>query len=221
MLRPLLLFTLLSVALSGSVSAQSNVRFGLTATPLFQWPNILDPTTKNDAMKLGLQYGLLMDFLIGQNERYAFHTGFLHSMGGLRLAVADADSSGPRIDKRNLKVQHIDIPLSIRLRTNEIGYMTYYGQFGFTPGITVSRRIDQTSSSEDAQFTFTNQKTKDIKPFTIPLSLGGGVEYSVGGGTSIMAGLFFDNGFTNFYDGSGVTDRITMRRIGLRIGVLF
>lgn len=221
MLRSLSLFAVLFLALAGSLTAQSNVRFGLTATPLFQWPNILDPTTKNDGMKLGLQYGLLMDFLIGQNERYAFHTGFMHSMGGLRLQVADADSSGPRVDKRNLKVQHIDIPLSIRLRTNEIGYMTYYGQFGFTPGITVSRRIDQTSSSEEAQYTFTNQKTKDVKPFNIPLSLGGGVEYSVGGGTSLMAGLFFDNGFTNFYDGSGVTDRITMRRIGLRIGVLF
>lgn len=221
MLRSLILFALLSVALGGSLAAQSNVRFGLTATPLFQWPNILDPTTKNDGMKLGLQYGILMDFMIGQNERYAFHTGFLHTMGGLRLQVNDGDSVGSRTDKRNLKVQHIEIPLSIRLRTNEIGYMTYYGQFGFTPGITVSRRLDQTSSSDDVQYNFTNQKTNDVLPFNIPLSLGGGVEYSVGGGTSLMAGLFFDNGFTNIYKGPGVTDRITLRRIGLRLGVLF
>lgn len=215
---------LLVVLLFFSVTSMGqNVRFGLTGSPQFDFARILPNNVESGGVRLGFSYGLLIDLRIDNNERYAFATGLLHTLTGLNLDVNYSDTAGTviRTDQRTLKIQYIEIPLTMRLRTNEIGYMTYYGQIGLIPGIRVSSRLDQESNAADPSLTFENQKTKDIGFLNLALQIGAGVEYSVSSSTHLVGGLYYNNGFTNVYDGDNVNDKISLRNLGIRLGVLF
>ena len=218
-------FFFLLVLLMGSfVTFGQNLRFGLTATPQFGFPCILASNVRSTGVKVGLSYGLLLDLRIDNNERYAFSTGFLHTLTGMNLDVDIKNAAGDsiiRTDSRNLKLQYIEIPLTIRLRTNEIGYITYYGQFGIVPGINVSSRLDQESTDPSAEYNFTNEKIKDAGFANLSLHFGLGLEYSVSSSTQLMGGLYYSNGFTNVYKPDDIHDKISLRNIGLRLAVLF
>ena len=219
LLLPILVLLLVSITAFGQ-----NLRFGLTASPEFTFARILPDNVTSNGLTVGLAYGLLLDLSIDNNERYAFHTGFIHKLTGLNLEVAvkDANDSIVRTDTRKLKIQYIEIPLTIRLRTNEIGYITYWGQFGFTPGINVSARMDQESTDQSPMQNFKNQKIGgDIGFANLSLTFGGGIEYSVSSSTQLLAGLYYDNGFTNVYSPDDINDKISLRSLGLRLGVLF
>lgn len=219
-----LLFSILVLFLCSLTIFGQNLRFGLTATPQVGFPRILAGNVTNAGVKLGLSYGLLIDFSIDNNERYAFSTGFLHTITGLNLDVDIKNAAGDsiiRTDSRNLKIQYIEIPLTIRLRTNEIGYITYYGQFGFVPGINVSSRMDQESTEPGDEYNFTNKKIKEIGFANLALHIGIGMEYSVSSSTQLLGGIYYSNGFTNVYNPKDIGDKISLRQIGLRLGVLF
>jgi hypothetical protein len=47
---------------------------------------------------------------------------------------------------------------------------------------------------------------EDIGIFRTSLIIGGGIEYNLSGDASIVAGLIFNNGFSNILNGSGVED---------------
>lgn len=218
-----LLVTILSVALS--TQAQT-VRFGLTASPVFSFPYSLDASLENDGVKLGFSYGLLLDLAVDNNNRYAFHTGFLHTLTGVRVQQNITDTAGTVVQtlSQELKYQYVEIPLTMRLRTNEIGYITYWGQFGITPGILVANRYDQIGNPDPTGLlSFENERVPNAIPVNLALTIGGGIEYSLGGATSVLAGLMYQNGFTNIwnYDKADKDDRLSMRNITLRVGLLF
>jgi hypothetical protein len=214
------LFVLLALVMN---TYGQSLRFGLTASPEFTFARILPDNVTSNGLTVGFAYGLLLDLRIDNNERYAFHTGFIHKLTGLNLDVdvKDVNDSILRKDTRNLKIQYIEVPLTIRLRTNEIGYITYWGLFGFTPGINVSARMDQ-ESTDPAFSDIKNEKIgADIGFANLSLTFGGGIEYSVSSSTHLMAGLYYNNGFTNVYSPDDVDDKISLRSLGLRLGVLF
>lgn len=205
-----------------TLASAQQFRFGLTASPQFAFSKSNDQAVDQDGIKLGLEYGLLIDYSLDMNQRYAFHTGFIHALTGTKIVTNTFDSSGNIVSSssQNLKFQYINIPLSMRLRTNEIGYITYWGQFGVTPGILVSSRYDQ---SENGTMTVTNEKLDGAVPVNLSLTLGGGIEYSLGGASSLLVGLQYNNGFTNVYNDkdNDDDDKLSFRNITLRIGFLF
>lgn len=222
MKRSLLAFGLL---MTGLLAFGQNVRFGIMASPQFAFSRSNDQMVSQDGIKLGLQYGLMIDFALDLNQRYAVHTGFYHSLTGARI-IQSVDSAGTTVltKSQHFKYQYINIPLTMRLRTNEIGYITYWGQFGVTPGILVSSRIDQTADPDpNGQFTRENEKLDGAVPINLSLTLGGGIEYSLGGATSLIAGLQYNNGFTNVYDDKDgdKDDKLSFRNVRLRFGFLF
>lgn len=221
MMKHFWLTCLLVAGLVSSLTAQQ-FRFGLTASPQFAFSKSNDQAVDQDGIKLGLEYGLLIDYSLDMNQRYAFHTGIIHSLTGANIVYNTVDSSGTITNTRsqNLKFQYINIPLSMRLRTNEIGYITYWGQFGVTPGILVSGRYDE---AENGTSTVTNEKLDGAVPVNLSLTLGGGIEYSLGGASSLLLGLQYNNGFTNVYNDkdNDDDDKLSFRNITLRVGFLF
>ncbi len=218
------LLLIVLIAIGQSAHAQG-VKFGLTASPQFAFASTFDNDVSTDGVKLGLEYGLLVDYILDINGRYAFHTGFLHSLTGAKVAIEQTDTSGnTTIIRQDLKYQYINIPLTMRLRTNEIGYITYWGQFGLTPGINVSSRIDQ-SAEPDPNEVYLRENEKlggESVLFNLSLTVGGGIEYSLGGATALMVGLQYQNGFTNVLDNDNLLDEtINFRNLTLRAGFLF
>ena len=102
-----------------------------------------------------------------------------------------------------LKLQYVDIPLSLKLRTNEIGYITYLGQIGFDLGINIGAKtaIEVFDAAGNTFFSADDEKISDeINLFRAGLVVGAGAEYNISGNTAIVLGLSYHNGFTNIYD---------------------
>ena len=212
-------------------------RFGLTGSPVFSWMKIDGEEFQNEGSRLGFQYGLLLDQTIGNVERYAFSTGFIINMTGGQYSYTDTtpvaiDSISvitSRAKEVVAKVQYIEIPLTIKLRTNEVNYMTYYGQFGITPGINIRARGEFTSdpdpSGENASDLDLREDNNpdDIKCniFNISLTLGAGLEYSMSENTALVGGVFFQNGFSGIINDKFDDNAAKLKQIGIRLGVLF
>jgi hypothetical protein len=121
----------------------------------------------------------------------------------------------------------VAIPVTFRLRTNEIGYLTYYGQFGLTPGINVRARGTTDSNPGDTK------EKQDYNPvigfFNLALSFGAGIEYSLSGNTALLAGLFFENGIVpvvdkkedTFLNDDEENNRTIVNTAGIKLGVFF
>jgi opacity protein-like surface antigen len=187
---------------SGTAIAQE-FRFGLTASPLFSWFRVGGEEVESDGPRIGFQYGLIFEPTIGSVERYAFTTGVIVNITGGNLY--STDTSGKEYYS-TVKSQYIEIPLAVKLRTNEVNYMTYYGLFGITPGMNIQARYhledgDGNVIIEDDDIRDPTSGD-DYNFFNLSLSVGAGVEYAMTENTAITGGIFFQNGFLNVMDNS-------------------
>src|SRR5437764_2973738 len=121
---------------SGILSAQDNasgdskLRFGFKVAPSLAW---LKPDVKgfsSNGSKIGFIYGIMMDYNFAKN--YSFSTGVEVSYRGGKLKheyVYNSSQNNPNTYSGNdaYNIKYIELPLTIKMRTNEIGYITYFG----------------------------------------------------------------------------------------------
>jgi hypothetical protein len=152
------------------------------------------------------------------------------------------------LTKRQYKSTYLTIPLNLRLKTKEIGYITYYGNIGVLANIHL-----KTKANDDVyQFNSGNGNgydpniikndnldvSKDMAFTKFGFNIGGGIEFNLSGSTSIIAGLNFIQGFSNYVrgtskynvdipksDSNGSTvaldQKFVTQGIALTLGVLF
>jgi hypothetical protein len=112
-----------------------------------------------------------------------------------------------QLNERQYKATYITIPLVLKLKTKEIGTMTYFGQFGLNNSIRWKASandnvtaIKQTSTGIALGATETKSKvnvTKDVAFFKSALTFGAGAEMNLSGSTSLTFGLNYNLGFMN------------------------
>ncbi|MBL0328406.1 MAG: PorT family protein [Bacteroidetes bacterium] len=114
-----------------------------------------------------------------------------------------------QLNERQYKATYITIPLMLKLKTKEIGTMTYFGQFGFNTSFrwkaNVTDKVTVLPPSNGVGGTETKTKvdmTKDMSFFKASLAFGFGAEMNLSGTTSLVFGLNYDLGFTNAVKGS-------------------
>lgn len=133
-------------------------------------------------------------------------------------------------------MQYIEIPLTLKLKTNEIGYLTYFLQFGLSPGICIRSKADFTTSIQSGGVTASSSSDKvDVKNginnINLSMIIGGGVEYTLSGSTTLLLGVQFNNGFLDVLDDKfddgllSEDDRKTLKAnsnyLALTVGILF
>jgi hypothetical protein len=112
-----------------------------------------------------------------------------------------------QLNERKFKVSYITIPLSLKLKTKEIGMMTYFGQFGVNNSFRWKAKADDKLSVLDAaNFGALESKsnidiTKDVSFYTAALNFGAGAEMNLSGSTSLLIALNYNLGFTNVVKG--------------------
>ncbi len=110
-----------------------------------------------------------------------------------------------QLNKRTYKVTYITIPLSIKMKTKEIGSLTYYGHIGMNNSFRWKASAnDELQVINDATNTLgTNDNkskidiTKDVSVYAVSLNFGVGSELNFSGTTSLTFGLSYNLGFTN------------------------
>ncbi len=232
-INTLILFSLLTLlSFAQSTNTPSNkFRLGFKVSPNVSWL-----ASDNSNMTVGetsLQFGYGLNFDIFFAENYAIGTGFnINNTGGKYSYFAeytgdDFDANGVALPNmkqvglisRDLRLQYLQIPLTFKMKTNEIGYITYWGQFGLGLNMNLKAlsndEIDFISYQDKNSFEWitSNRETStlesndiknEINIFSSNLIFAAGIEYNLSGNTSILAGLTFQNGFTDVLKGSGV-----------------
>jgi len=197
-------------------------KLGLTAYPTVGW---LKPQVgKSNGVSLGFAYGLLADFNFAEN--YSFSTGLtITTVNGksteintpyytTQIPVAGSAQNPLEI---KYKLQYIELPFTLKLRTVKIGEVRWYGQFGLSNDFNIGAKqdVDVTGGSKYADL----KVSDNIKFYRAGLIIGAGGEFNIGGQSSITAGLTFNNGFTDITEDKDTSVR--NHYIGINFGVFF
>ena len=232
------IFAIISVVcITGIVAAQDNkpetkFRFGFKVAPSIAW---MKPDVKyfsSDGSRIGFIYGLMFDYNLSKN--YAIGTGIEVSYRGGKLKYNYDFSSGNTIHTYSgddtYMLKYIELPVTIKMKTNEIGYMTYFGQFGLQPAFKISAKEDyaqkKTTPSVTPKDTSETDVNVDVSPINLSLLFAIGAEYRISGNTSIVVALQFSNGFTDVLTGTNHDDTSTELKaisnyFSLNVGVFF
>jgi hypothetical protein len=111
-----------------------------------------------------------------------------------------------RLLTRNYKVGYIHIPLGFKLKTKELGGITYYGQIGGDLFIRTGAKGDDHVSYTDpvsGSVTESDMKGTKLPGSTVNLlngaaHVGAGIEYRISGSTAITASIQYRHGIMNF-----------------------
>ncbi len=138
---------------------------------------------------------------------------------------------------RKIKANYVNIPIALKMKTNEIGYLTYYGQFGANFGFkTKARAFDQVAIMDSIGDPTPTQATKEkidlnsgVSPIRVGLLIGAGAEYNFSGSTSAFLTIQYNHYFTgalrtdNFedylfkYDNTGTTISDTYKPVAAKV----
>lgn len=188
------LFLFLLAPLPFFANAQGEFRLGFKGNPLF---STIRPNTdfhKSEGTKVGLSYGLMFDYFIKDN--YALSSEFAITSQGGKLAYSRADTTV----ESDIRLRYIEIPLVIKLRTNDISEgIRIFGKFGLGLGFNIksSAKIDYKKGNTYFAKDDIKSASSYIQPFNASLIVGGGVEYNLAENFDLVLGLTYSNGFSN------------------------
>ncbi len=231
MKKLLLSFSLLIISISAFTQEKQSFKLGLKMAPSFAWLKSDTKGYDSDGSKFGFAWGLISEFKFA--DRYAFATGIDVTYRGGKFKTVEEfktvftgeDSVISTNSSYNMK--YIEIPLTLKLKTNEIGSLTYFFQIGVSPGVNISAKksfesntqttvggiIQNTPDSDDDV-----ENNEEINNFNLSLVVGAGVEYNISGETILIGGLQFNNGLLDAFDGDPT---VNTNYLALTLGVLF
>jgi len=218
-MKKILLFTALIVSLN--LTGQ-DFRIGINFDPVMSWFSPNSKTIDGAGAKLGFNGGLMLETTFRQN--YVFATGIdLTYLGGNLLydnstiITVDKDADTTLLANTTVEytLQYLSIPLSLKLKTNPIGYISYYGQVGLTPQFNISAK----ATSDNGNKLDNDNVNKEIGLLNLSFFIGGGIEYDLGGTTALNIGIFYNNGFIDLLADKDY--KAALNYVNLRLGVLF
>lgn len=187
---------------NNSNGEEKNIRLGLAINPNIGWFRYNDDTYDGGA-KMGFSYGLIAD--LGFSKNYYFSTGLLINS----IASSANFPENKEYDMRRL--QYVDVPLTIKLKSEENDMGRFYGQFGFTTGFKVSGKQRLAGETKKVDI-----DKEDL--FRLGLQLGGGLEWKLNDNLALMTGLSFNNGFTRAINEAG---KPKTSFVALNLGLFF
>lgn len=211
-----ILVLLSSIALKG----QGVTKFSVHVDPQFAWFGSDESHIQNSGSVFQAQYGLQMDRYFDKN--YAFILGFgVNNLGG-NLFYTDSTTFVSKGDSLwfepnqtvKQRLQYLDIPLGLKLKTEELGYVTLFLQLGFNPMINISAL----ATSEDGIYEKENIR-ESIHVFNLAYHAELGLEYRLGGSTALVGGVRWTSGLTDVTNNDDAN--ITVKAVSIHLGILF
>lgn len=188
-------------------------------------------------------YGIGFDYFFAEN--YAFSTGLF---GGFEQGLLKNRDAFQRVDPvsgsvispapvEKYSIHNLDIPLYLKLRTNEFSRFRVFGLLGLRNVFSLSARATYTgkiySGNDEIEIlkekvsTSANLISAVIPEFKtlwydVKLSAGIGAEYFFNSKQSLLFGVVYHNGFLDrIRDNDPEKDKVLMRNVELMIGFTF
>lgn len=197
-----ILLTIAALAVAPAAFAQ--VEIGLKVSPSISHLRTNSASSysfQSESSKFSFGGGIFVDYFFGQN--YAFNTGlFLTGKGGTysyRESVVSTGGAPPVTVNQKLAIQYLELPLTIKLFTNEVAPDTrVYFQVGGSLAVPVQTRINGEKNYVDA-FNGNSETSAGSQVFDIDANLIGavGAEYQLGQSTKFLAGISYHHGLVD------------------------
>lgn len=219
------LLILMIAGFSTSLYAQGGLRIGMKVHPLFAFLKSNTDSYNAVGSKLGLSYGLLFDAYFADN--YAFSSEFSITSTGGKVEYTYMDTT----IESSLKLRYIEVPLTIKLRTNEIAGMRFFGKFGLGIGASIKSSAKVTYLKSDVKYDEDEIKSasKYVNFLNLGLIIGGGIEYPIDESLSLLGGITYNGGFMNIMTNTSLIRKNTRipsfdanaSYVALNLGILF
>lgn len=219
------ILALLAIGTAGKAQQRlspDRVRLGFKLDPTISILNPQDAGADRTGSRLGLSYGLMVDFLLNEEGNYAFATGLQIGMGGSTLKY-DAGKGLDRFKSSPaeyvMKLQYIEIPATIKLKTTAYNGIAFWGQFGTYLGVPIRGRADITSLDQRYE---KENILSDLNKINAGMLLGAGIEYPLGERLTALVGVGYQNGFVDVTRNSKWDDgKVNLNGFALRLGMYF
>ena len=211
-----------------------NWRFGLQVTPSLNWFKPEGKIIENDGVAAKIGGGLVIEYSMakiialqtglqinvgGGKLKYnngdnlsAVNTNFVsYYYNNVDEEIVPYDTSLSRIthteyllNKRSFNTTYVTLPLALKMKTKEIGSLTYFGMFGINNNIRFKskakddlNKIDPVNGLSVEETKSDIEITKDVSLFVASLNFGVGAEWNLSGTTALTFGLNYSLGFTS------------------------
>lgn len=212
-----------------------NFRFGLKVAPSINWYKPEGKIISADGVAARFGGGLVLEFRLSKvasiqtgaqididGGKLRYNNGGPNSVGANTVSyyyntlddkIVHYDpllASSPsyvhyQLNERVYRITYVTIPLTLKMKTKEIGAFTYYGQIGVNNSFRWKAFAnDELQIINDATNTLGTKDSKskveitqDMSVYAASLNFGLGAEMNLAGTTSLVFGLNYNLGFTN------------------------
>ena len=163
-------FSILSLYCFSLNAQEGEIRFGLQASPSFTWMDTDNSNVNRSGTNLGLMLAMLSEYYFRENYAITSGIGFHFNAGG-EMLFEEAGAYWPNSDlnpgldslaagaKLRYNLQYVEIPVGLKMRTREFGYIRYFLQ----PSIVMGFRSQARGNIESSQHATFSCKSLQIE----------------------------------------------------------
>ncbi len=213
---------ILALLLSTATGFSQEIKLGIFAAPQFGWFSTEAKDASSDGSMVGFEAGLSMDKYFAKN--YALSSGISICKQGGNISYDNSASYSMEIydstinlsgKKVRYDIQYLNIPVGLRLRSNEIGYLRIHVIVGLTNQLRLKAKATDNSTNAFKK----DPIDKNISLYNLAYHFGGGIDYALGEDTSAFCSIIYENGFLDAMKNSSPS--IQTRVISVRFGIYF
>lgn len=200
------LFLTCFVLIIFSTSAQYKpFQLGFKASPTIGWLNANDAGLKSQGTSFGFNGGFIAE--IKFTENYMFLTGINYDYSQGKVSYQGIHETLDTLSffynhicdiNQIIKFQYIELPLSIKLKTNEFGNVSIFGHMGLNTAFCFNAKSDKTLTLNEEVKKIEKEDVKNN--FTLlkeSLILGVGTEIGIDNSSFLSIGINFNTALNN------------------------
>ncbi len=200
-------------ALTVFLQAQNDIRFGFQLSPTFNWMNTTTNRINQSGTNLGVKLGMIGEFYFRENYAFSSGIGFAFNSGGTlqhevggkywtKSELSTTLDTLPQGVKLKYGLQYVEIPIGLKMRTREFGYLRYFAE----PGLVLGFRSQSKGKIEGVGVGDEGKDInirKEVNAINLSWGISGGIEYTLSESTSLVGGVGIQIGFTDATDDNG------------------
>jgi len=223
----LTLLILLAIQVSLPVFAQESerpLRFMILAEPHLSWLSPDEQHLTPGKVRFGGGAEMRLEYNFDRYYAFSLGVGIDQTGGNLiykdslfldRITGLDTLVPGTRVTYR---LQYVEIPLSIKFKTPQIGYTTYFAEAGLDPMINIKALIDATDNS-----ILKEPFQQGVARFNLAYHTSLGYMYEFANGMAVQVKAVYKNTFLDVTKEGNVRkpDNSRINQVALSFGLIF
>jgi hypothetical protein len=221
-MKRIALFTTVLFTIALTSWGKPRMLLSFTGSPSFNWMSTNNRIAEREKLIMGYDFGLNGDIYFSESERYSLLTGLqiINTGGEVSYRTGEpfqfSGATLPPLTKIKYMLRYVEIPMAIKLKTDQFRRVRYWGQFGMSGMLNIGAK----GTSNDGTFVKTNIND-EINMFNLSMDVGAGFDFDLGGNNSVTAGLIFQNGLVDVTTDNAFSDKTIVNSLKVRIGVIF